>query len=290
MPTFVLLLNFAGATPIVFPLPVCGPVRFPCMLNVSFLLRALCGALMMALLLACAGPLDRKLDTGKGSDAYFATLNPAFEKMSEREQQAFNWAVSDLDLDAVHARYANASPRQIIRGEVAAVLKNYPPRIAELQPAAQAAEQMRKQLDAIKVTHSSFKLEASDFGLMPKVSLTIENGSELPLSEIKWQLFLHLDGADTPVADYTVTSNFEREGGLQPGQRSSSHHEIGFVRGEPSWTTLEVRNARQHQVWTSLQYGSALDFGNRSYLGEDPSPRIERLGATLKTAEGYQDI
>ena len=46
------------------------------MLNRNNLLRALCLLALCVLLVACAGPLDRKLVTGQGSDAYFASLNP----------------------------------------------------------------------------------------------------------------------------------------------------------------------------------------------------------------------
>ncbi len=82
------------------------------MLNRNNLLRALCLLALCVLLVACAGPLDRKLVTGQGSDAYFASLNPAFAQMSDHEQKAFNWAVSDIDQDQLHARYPHATPRR----------------------------------------------------------------------------------------------------------------------------------------------------------------------------------
>lgn len=260
------------------------------MLNRNNLLRALCLLALCVLLVACAGPLDRKLVTGQGSDAYFASLNPAFAQMSEHEQKAFNWAVSDIDQDQLHARYPQATPRQIIRGEVAAVLEKYPARIAELAPRAAAAEAMRARLMRITVPEVRLKLEKDFFGLMPVVHMVIDNGSDLSLSKMDWDLQLHVDGGETPVASYWATTNFEQEGGLKPGQRISKRVRIGGVSGDGAWTTLEVRNASERMVQVYHRFEGARDFGNRQVLGEDPKAEIERLTAVIAAANSYKDI
>lgn len=251
----------------------------------------LIAAIPLALALAaCGGPLDTALVTGNGADPYFASLNPAFARMSEHEQQGFNWAVSDLDLDRLHSRYPGKSPRQIIRGEVAQVLETYPARIAELEPQAQQAAQMRAQLAQVTAVQTAFRIEKDFFGLAPKISATIENGSPLPISALEWTAALYLDDAQTPVVTTTLTDNYRNQGGLAPGSQHRREFAIGFVRGDETWTTLEIRNAKRTRVVLEPVASSVQDFGDRHYLPEDPSAEIERLRSVIAAATSYQDI
>lgn len=255
----------------------------------SVVRKSLLFPLMLALA-ACGGPLDTKLTTGKGNEAYYATLNPLFAKFSEREQQAFNWAVSDIDQDQLHAKYPNATARQVIRGEVAQVLAQYPARVAQLTPAAAQAEQTRAELDKLTLHDASVTLTNSSFGLMPQVRFTVQNNSALPLSSTAWLVYLHLNGSEESVAHYRLNANFEDIGGLKPGQHAVVKRDVGFVTGEASWITLEVRNAQRRELRFAQDYSGALDFGNRPHLSQDPAGQIEKLTQTIATATGYKDI
>ncbi|KRG41910.1 hypothetical protein ARC78_10640 [Stenotrophomonas pictorum JCM 9942] len=253
-------------------------------------LRLLVAVPLMLVLAACGGPMDTALVTGNGADPYFASLNPVFAKMSEHEQQGFNWAVSDLDLDRLHSRYPGNSPRQIIRGEVAQVLETYPARIAALEPQALQAAQVRAQLAQVTAVQTAFRIEKDFFGLAPKISATIENNSPLPISALEWNAALYLDDAETPVVTTTLTDNYRDRGGLVPGGRHKREFAIGFVRGDETWTTLEIRNAKRTRVVLEPLATSVQDFGDRHYLPEDPSAEIERLRSVIAAATSYQDI
>ena len=73
-------------------------------------------------LTACKGPADQGLVTGGTQAEYRASLDPLIPKLSKHEVEAFDWAVSDLDLGKLHGKYPGASPRKIIRGKVREVL------------------------------------------------------------------------------------------------------------------------------------------------------------------------
>ena len=71
-----------------------------------------------ALMAGCSKPIDEKLITGGTDEELIASVAAIAPRMTEREREALQWAVSDLDRSAIHAAYPNGSPRQIIRGEV----------------------------------------------------------------------------------------------------------------------------------------------------------------------------
>lgn len=156
---------------------------------------------------------------------------------------------------------------------MAAVLEKYPARIAELAPRAAAAEAMRARLMRITVPEVRLKLEKDFFGLMPVVHMVIDNGSDLSLSKMDWNLQLHVDGGETPVASYWATTNFEQEGGLKPGQRISKRVRIGGVSGDGAWTTLEVRNASERMVQVYHRFGGARTSATGRSSAKTPRPR-----------------
>src|SRR5690606_16691723 len=80
-------------------------IRRPCLLNARALTRFVV-ALSRALALAGgADPLDRPLVTGEGRAAFRASLEPIAEKMTPEQREAFEWAVSDFDLERLHREY-----------------------------------------------------------------------------------------------------------------------------------------------------------------------------------------
>lgn len=253
-------------------------------------LRLIVAVPLALALAACSGPMDTALVTGKGPELYFASLNPAFAAMTDHEQKGFNWAVSDIDLDQLHSRYPQKSPRTIIPAEVAQVLKSYPAKIADLEPQALQAQQMREQLAQVKAVQTTFTIEKDFFGLAPKVSATIENGSPLPISALDWTASLYLDDAEAPVVSTTLSDNYRATGGLTPGSQHHRKYSIGFVRGDDAWTTLEIRNAKHARVVLEPVASSAQDFGDRYYMPKDRSAEIERLRAVIAAAKSYQDI
>ncbi|SJZ94190.1 hypothetical protein SAMN02745674_01351 [Lysobacter spongiicola DSM 21749] len=237
----------------------------------------------------CTGPLDGRLVTGKGLDAYRTSLAPMSEA-TEFEREAFDWAVSDFDVDRVHREYPDSTPRKIIRAEVGKVRETYPKRIEALEAEAEAQEPLREELRKVTATDARFFLDKNFFGQQPKVTASISNGSSLPVSSLSWQASLYVNDGAEAVATSILSNDYRRDGGLKPGDAYTVTFTVGFVTGDERWTTLEIRNANSTRVVLEPIIGSIKDFGNRPYLATDASAQASSLRATLEAAEKYAEI
>lgn len=241
-------------------------------------------------LVACTQPADEGLVTGASEPEFFASLDAMTPSLTQHEREALLWAFSDLDLPKIHARYPGGSPRQIIRGEVRNVLDTYPAKIEALQKQADADAPLRAELGKIVVRDASFSIERNSFGPQPVIKAVVTNGSRHPISRLKWQALLYIDGADSPVAEAILADDYRDQGGFNPGEQFRTTLRVGFVRGDESWTTLEIRNASDRRVVMEPVLDSILDHGERPYLAADPVPQIERMRAALEAAKLYSDI
>lgn len=255
--------------------------------------RARSGALILAVALAaaaCGGPLDKDLVTGEGVEPYRESLAVIENEASEFEIEAFNWAVSDFDLDRLHREYPGSTPRKVIRTEVQKVKDTYPERIEALEELAEEQGPVREELGKIVATDAKFFIEKDFFGLQPKIRASIINGSSLPVSGLEWTASLYIDGAAEPVVTKVLSNDYRRNGGLEPGDAYTVTFKIGHVRGDDRWTTLEIRNAETTRVVLEAVPGSVKDFGDRRYLPTDPIREVKLLQAGLEAAEKYAEI
>ena len=253
--------------------------------------RNLFASILLGLsLAACTGPMDSALVTDKGEAAYFQRLNPLFAQMTPAQQEAFNWSVSDLSIDAINQRYPGASPRRIIEGEAALVQKTYKERINALQPALQQYRQFKGELEQLRSDNIQFRIDQDFHGSQPWLKADFHNGSPLSFSTTGWSAELYLDGSDAPVASYTFTLNHRNRGGLLPDESENHDIHLGFVTGDASWMTLEVRNARQRRIQIRPTAAGSTDLGERAFALIDPQPEIERLQAVIAAAEKYQAV
>ena len=211
--------------------------------------------------------------------------------LDARQQEAFNWAVSDINFENLHAKYPNASPRKIIRGEVKAVLDTYPERINRLKTNSSKFVDIRNELSKVSVTYADLS-HSNEFVFRGKPILTmgIENESTLPISSLDWNASLFLDGSDKPVATQRVTADMRDAGGMKPGDSFKVTIRIGGPLGNDAWETLEIKNAKNRRVAMTPILPSIRDFGNRLYLDGDPTDDIARLELALKSALSYKDI
>ncbi|HHA2747684.1 TPA: hypothetical protein ACOEQV_000050 [Stenotrophomonas maltophilia] len=241
-------------------------------------------------LVACGGPADKKLATGGTPEEYRASINQIEKNLSAHERDAFNWAVAGFDLAKLHAAYPNASPRQVIRGQISNVKATYPAQIQDLRSLAQAQEPTRAELAKVRAVARELRIDNSFFGPKPKIDALIVNGSNLSLSQITWLANLYLDGSAKPVARAKLASDFRDLGGLKPGDKISATFAVGFVRGDETWTTLEVRNARSKRVELEPIAETGRDFGDKPYITADYQSKIEVLEKGLRQAESFTDI
>jgi hypothetical protein len=247
-------------------------------------------ALAVLALTACSGPADEKLVTSRGLEAYRASLAPIVPKLSPEEAKALDWAVSDLDLDKLHARYPEGSVRDIIRGEARLVLDTYPAAIKTLEARQRTEAPIREQLSRIAAIDPHFFIDKNFFGLQPRIRATILNGSNLPISGLNWKAALYIDGRSEPEATTTLTNDYRDHGGLKPGGRFTVTFNVGFVRGDEGWTTLAIRNARTRRVVLTPVLESVKDFSDRPFVEGDTTAQIAQHKAALQKAAEYESL
>lgn len=251
--------------------------------EVSILVLVLVG------LVGCSGPLDRSLVTGKTLADYRASFEPVYAEMSAHEREAFDWAVSDLDQATLHRRYPNGSAREVIRGEVRTVLRDYPEALRTLQTEYEKQAPIRAELAKL-TARAGFAIEKDFFGFQPTITSEITNGSRYSISRLAWQAALYLNGAGDPFATARVTSDFRSRDGLRPGDTYKVTSIVGFVKGDDRWTSLEVRNARSVRVALTPVLTSIEDFAGRQYLAIDVARKLKSMKTALAAAQRYADI
>lgn len=248
-------------------------------------------AVLVLVTASCGGPADKKLVTDGDMKSYRASLDPVFEQMSPHEKEAFNWAVSDINFENLHAKYPNKSPRKIIRGEVKAVLDSYPEKIDRLKIESSKFVDLRNELSKVSVTYADLS-HSKEFVFRgrPILTMGIENTSSLPISALDWNASLFLDGSDKPVATQRVSADLRDAGGMKPGDVFKVKIRVGGPLGDDAWETLEIKNAKSTKVVLTPILPSVRDFGNRFYLEGDPTDEIPQLQKALEAAVSFKDI
>lgn len=248
---------------------------------------------LMLLLASCKAAVDRPLDTGHGQAAYRATLEPIWEQASPREQEAFNWAVESLELDELHARYPNATMREVVRGEVARARAVIPDQLVYWSEIVARRAAVEMDLRNIRASDVSFSVEKGIFGRpIGIVRATVTNGSGFAVSRIEWQATLKLEKGQAPVAQSTLFDSYRDSGGLKPGQSARRTFEVDPMDLTSPWTTLQVRSATAPQVALQVLPGSVSDFSDKRILPPETQAgaTMDRLTRRLELAQQYADL
>ena len=132
-------------------------------------------------------------------------------------------------------------------------------------------------------------MEDSFHGLKPTIVATVRNGGALDVSLVRWRAALFIDGQKEPVAVAELTDSYHNRstrsrGGLRAGSSAARQFTVGFVTGDPAWTTLAVQNARSRRVVMMPIYSGVTDSNNLAFLDGAPYERIASLTARLEMA------
>lgn len=232
------------------------------------------------LVTACGKGLDASLSTTNEA-AYRPSLNKAWKDMTEAQQEAYNWAVSDLNLDVLHARYPDATPRTIISKEADAVIKQQAgvaaqiasdlaenlPRIEKEEAALRIATE---ELDKIVVTQSFIR--KSNFGFQTReVAYTTKNSGNIDVSTTYWNALVFVNGEERSDRKCRIFANYKYSGGLASDRVMNMTYSIGgFACND--WDTLEVKNAKTLSFRFDLDKESAKNFAEKHVLPALTSP------------------
>jgi len=262
----------------------------------------------------CEKGIDRHLETGKGKEAFFASVQKAASEITtDREAQAILWSVSVSDADStndIHARYPNATLREVIRGEVKRVIDENTQALAALEPKKAASDALLGELKKIVAEDIRFSLERDFFGLQPRISAKVSNRGNLAVSQLRWRAALFVDGRTEPAAvaepydsynetriapqilkNFGVARETDRPSkGLLPGVSVNRKFTVGHGLGQDAWKTIEIQNSKQMRVELSIVPSSVKNLSDQQYWGPETSAEYNARKKALDTARSYSDI
>ncbi|HDS1010420.1 TPA: hypothetical protein ACOEN9_000059 [Stenotrophomonas maltophilia] len=245
---------------------------------------------LTVLVAACGGPVDRKMVTDGTQEQYRASIDAIDAELSAHERDAFNWAVAGLDLAELNKAYPNASVRQVVRGHIKQIRDAHPKEILALQEQANAQRPTITELERVRASGATLRIEDSFFGPKPVIEARIANGSTLALSQASWAATLYINGEAQPTAKSRVHSDFRSIDGLKPNHGVTARFNVGFVKGDDAWSTLAIRQASSTRVELELIPQTALDFNDKPYIAANYREKIQSLENQLKQAEKFSDI
>ena len=258
-----------------------------------FPMRTLCILTLALGLGACSKGIDRALVTGEGDTAYRTSLDRLVPEATQEQLAAFNWAVSDLTIEAIHARYPNASPRRVMHGEAELMMESLPHRIAQLKAQLPEWQASAANVAAVTATDIGFALNPGFFGLQPTITAIVANNSKLSFARYGWTAELYLDDAVEPVARTRLTASFAHHnggGGLDPGASASMSFQVGFVSGDKAWSTLEIQRATKRTVKMVPDPEAARDLADRAFVGQSPQEELAILEENLQTSRTVRQL
>jgi len=261
--------------------------------TIQTLLRTLCAVTLALVLGACSKGIDRALVTGEGQAAYRASLDRLVPEATPEQLAAFDWAVSGLSIEALHARYPNAAPRRVVHGEAERLLKELPPHIERLQAQLPQWQAAASQVASVDATDIGFELKPDFFGLQPTITATVRNRSALAFARYGWTAELYLGDAAEPVARAPAAASFAGHnggGGLDPNASTRLSFQVGFVSGDAAWKTLEIQRAAKRTVKLVPDAEAARDLSDRAIVGPSPQGELDALAQTLQTARRVRGI
>lgn len=240
-----------------------------------------------AIMAGCSGKgIDARLSTANEA-SYRDSLNRAWKEMTVEQQNAFNWAVSDMSLPGLMANYQNPTPREVISKETDGYIKKktldlanltaeYAKVSEKLEEQERAVQDARNELGKIKVTSAS--LRKTEFFNDPQIVFVTQNNSRYGVSQAEWDAWLFLDGEEKSNRYCKVSAYYSVDGGLDSKKsKQYSTHNLSFdCRG---WDTIEVQRAKTKNVVMDLDLESVKDFGERKIL-----PSFEVTKATYEDA------
>jgi hypothetical protein len=235
----------------------------------------------VCLLAACGKGLDKKLDTTGNDDAFNASFWAANKDMTQADKDAWSWAVSDLSINNIRSKYQDGTPRDVIRGEARDVLANALPRIAKLEVSKKQYDETLKQLNSI--TASNVALSPSKDS-QRHLEFDLHNGSQLPVSRLKWKAWLYINDSTDPVASTFLYDRYDH--GLAAGANEHRRYETNDIITS-GWDTLDVRNAKSTRVVVQVDPDSVEDFSDNRYMAGAPYDELNRLQGGVNVANKY---
>lgn len=203
-------------------------------------------------LAACGDPIDSKLVTDKGVEAYHASLAEFAEKGDPEAIKAYNYFANKMTIEGINSEKTIETPRDLIVQASELLLKELTPE--ERKRIELIQENYKKLQEGLYVRDVTFEIEDEFFGPMPYINATYVNQSGLSLSESQWVAELYIDGNTEPSARYAYTTNFGD--GFDSGYTMKGKRLMGQVKGDPNWITPAIRRAKSRIVKVSPYLGS----------------------------------
>lgn len=240
-------------------------------------LRVVAGLSVCLTLGACGNGVDKTLSRKSDWD-YHRSLDEAFKDMTPQQQQAFNWAVSNINLEQLLSKYPTLTPRKVIQQEadetITAVKQDMEDRAAQYQKDAPGLKQATDQSNAIaaelqKITASNGAIVKDPYSSFEKnLRFRIYNGSRYGISVVEWDVKVFLNGETT--SDRVCHVRAFLTNGLPAGDTAEYSEDVSRDCYTPL-ATPEVQHATSISFQFAPVISSIEDFGDKQIYVTPPT-------------------
>ena len=248
------------------------------------------GALLLS---ACTkSPLDAPMLMGKGQEAFALDMAERKEKMRPLEVEAFNWAVDGLSYEQLIKEVPNKSPREVIRLAISNSKAIYDKEFPENEKAVVEYETVRDELKKITTSDLTLHNQKTFFGHMPKLKFSADNNSKFDIGSMYWIASLYINGSDKPEARRQLSMFYKNSKPLamKAGNSYTESHNIGFVSGDPEWTSQTVLQASTNEVRVQPYLEKILDLDGNSILPPSPFAKRDELKVRAELHKRFAGI
>lgn len=236
---------------------------------------------MTLFLAACADPIDTKLVTDQGPEAYQAALKEFFEEGDPEAVEAFNYYAQHLTIEDLNNSPDLKTPRDLIVKASERILADLTPE--ERKRVTDANANYEKIQKGLYVKEASLEIKKEFFGLMPYIKAAYVNESGLSLAESAWTAELYIDDQTQPSATYTYTSTYGN--GFDSGYTSTSTRLVGHVKGDPNWITPAIQRAEKRIVKISPVIGTQKGLDLKYLTGS--KEQLDRVNSREERAKKW---
>lgn len=230
-------------------------------------------------LAACGRGVDKTLSRNSDWD-YHRSLDDAFKVMKPEQQKAYNWAVSNLTLDQLLAKYPTLTPRKVIEQEADETIQtdkqdiesrtaSYAKDAPQLKLATDQSKAIAAELEKINGSNGAI-VRAGPFD-NKVIRFKIQNGSRFGISFLSWNVAVFLNGETS--SDRVCSLNSIFLNGLPAGGSTVYTYDL-FASGSNCETLVDTPEVL-HATSISLQFApdvsSVQDFRQKDIYVAPPT-------------------
>ncbi len=250
-------------------------------------------------LVACSGKgVDASLNLSS-MEEFQKSYAIASKDMTQEQKDSFEWAVSNISLAQVSAKYSRPTVRAIVQGEADEFIKAHQ-KIIDKQKEIMASKhdlltqnrntQSEQLAELNKITASRPDTRNHNDLDGQTFSFKVTNGSKYNLSSVAWDVNLFIDDEEKSDRKCSMTIHFNHGLDAKSGPVNAEKYWPSCA----AWKTVEVQRAKKYRFTFKVDPHWVNDFADKRIYSKDletfelHEEKIQDSMSEIKGAERYK--